>query len=992
MPRIKCQYCGGEHPDASAVKTCWRVSVGGVDEPEPASGPILGRSALITSEQPVPGPWRGLPVIELGPAAPEQLIEELENHHRNRSPVVIRLRGELADPSHAVVEGPVWALDPAFDFPAERAVHAATANSVDFRHGPGRWPWAQRAVALGAAPGGDVVLPDGRPALCDGGPLEFLGPADPGVDGRAVIHRIALEAGVLTPLQENGTLAELAPDQLAAVTATRAAARIIAPAGSGKTRVLTERARHLLRAWRIPPSAVCLVAYNRRAAGEMKQRTADLPELQIRTLNSLGLSILSGTGAFGGGNRPVRTLDEREVREILDRLVSFRRRANTDPAAAWIEALSAVRLGLHSPAEVEEQFNGELENLGGVFDDYRGELARLEAVDYDEQIYAALELLLSDPAVRKRARQRCRVVLVDEFQDLTPAHLLLIRTLAGPDGYVFGVGDDDQTIYGYADASPDWLIDFKRFFPSAGEHALEVNYRCPPGVVRAAGTLLTHNRRRVIKTIRHRSAPGNGRPGEAEATSPGEGAQPQAPGEGAQPQAPGEQSAAPPPSLAVKVTDDVVATTVEGVRAHLSSGAGPADIAVLTRVNSSLAPVQIALKEAEIPVNRAVDTNFANRTAVAAGLAWLRVALSPHRLRPEDVNITLRRPPRKLSPRAVEWAAEKRSLRDLRTLASRLDERLGPKLSDYADDIEMLSEEAATSDTAGLLTIVRDRIGLGGIAAVLDRARGRLERSPHEDELNVLIQIGRLHPGPHDFEKWLRSRLAEPGDPTGVTLATVHKVKGQEWDRVIVHDATAGIMPHRLASDGEEERRIFHVGITRCRTSVTVVAGSPPTPFLDEMAREWVAAPEPEPAAPGQVIREGTRPVVGMVVTDGGYEATVESIEAGGVVVRIGASTNLIPYGKRVYAAGSPTVFIPPSQEAPSKSSAAAEAALRQWRLERARAEGKPAFVFLQDATLKMIAEKMPGNLEELALIKGIGPAKLEALGDQILGVIEEAL
>ncbi|MGH2809616.1 MAG: UvrD-helicase domain-containing protein, partial [Actinomycetota bacterium] len=372
------------------------------------SGPILGRSALITTEQPVPEGWRGLPVIELAPGAPEQLIEQVEEHHRNRNPVVIRLKEELPDPSLAVVAGPVWDLHPAFDFPIEHVVHYATANSVDFRRGRGRWPWAERAMAMGAAPGGDaplaepgtpggdVILPDGRPALCDGGPLAYLDPTDPGVGGRPVIHRVALEAGALTPFEGNGTEADLAPDQLSAVTATGAAARIIAPAGAGKTRVLTERARHLLRAWRVPPSAVCLVAYNRRAAGEMKQRTADLPELQIRTLNSLGLSILSGTGVFGGGNRPIRTLEEREVREILDRLVSFRRRANTDPAAAWIEALSAIRLGLHSPAQIEDQFNGELEDLGRVFDDYRAELASLQAVDYDEQIYGALELLLTD--------------------------------------------------------------------------------------------------------------------------------------------------------------------------------------------------------------------------------------------------------------------------------------------------------------------------------------------------------------------------------------------------------------------------------------------------------------------------------------------------------------------------------------------------------------------------------------------------------------------
>ena len=94
------------------------------------------------------------------------------------------------------------------------------------------------------------------------------------------------------------------------------------------------------------------------------------------------------------------------------------------------------------------------------------------------------------------------MLLVDEFQDLTPAHHLLVRLLAGPEGCVFGVGDDDQTIYGFNGADPQWLIDFAQHFPHAGDHPLEVNYRCPADVVAAAAMLLQHNTRRVPKTIR----------------------------------------------------------------------------------------------------------------------------------------------------------------------------------------------------------------------------------------------------------------------------------------------------------------------------------------------------------------------------------------------------------------------------------------------------------------------------------------------------------
>ena len=95
----------------------------------------------------------------------------------------------------------------------------------------------------------------------------------------------------------------------------------------------------------------------------------------------------------------------------------------------------------------------------------------------------------------------------DEFQDLAPAHLLLVRLLSAPTYDCFGVGDDDQTIYGYNGADPGWLIDFATWFPGSGDHPLEVNYRCPAGVVEVADRLLRHNQRRVAKTIRAAAQP-----------------------------------------------------------------------------------------------------------------------------------------------------------------------------------------------------------------------------------------------------------------------------------------------------------------------------------------------------------------------------------------------------------------------------------------------------------------------------------------------------
>ncbi len=204
--------------------------------------------------------------------------------------------------------------------------------------------------AVGVTAGGpaDIVLADGTPLFVDGGPPD----PPPLASGPGVVHRWGAEAGVLRPATHRPPSAELAPDQLAAVGHRSGAARVIAPAGSGKTRVLTERLRHLVSDRGTPPGTVSALAYNTRAADEMKQRcsgvlTPDGPH--IRTLNSTGLWICS---EFGGG-RP-RVLEELDVRDVLQSQFEIRRQANTDTVAPYIAALSAIRLGLSSPESVEE--------------------------------------------------------------------------------------------------------------------------------------------------------------------------------------------------------------------------------------------------------------------------------------------------------------------------------------------------------------------------------------------------------------------------------------------------------------------------------------------------------------------------------------------------------------------------------------------------------------------------------------------------------------
>jgi DNA helicase-2/ATP-dependent DNA helicase PcrA len=313
--------------------------------------------------------------------------------------------------------------------------------------------------------------------------------------GTAVVHRISLEHGWLTALGPNEPVG-------VALAAGPARGRGGAPApepgsslrpGSGKTRVLTERARLLLRGWGLPPDAVALVAYNVRAANEMRERLGDVGDVRIRTLNALGLRLCGRTS----------TIEEMEV-QAAPRWPGHVSQAGRDRPGGALDrgARAGPANGTgRSPRRSRARCPTCPISTGWPAPTGR-QLAERGVVDFDEQVTGAIERLLADPVYRHRMQRFARVLLVDEFQDLTPAHMLLIRLLTGPAGAVFGVGDDDQTIYGYAGATPRWLVDFGSWFPGASMHPLEVNYRCPAPVVAAASNLLTRNALRVDKVIR----------------------------------------------------------------------------------------------------------------------------------------------------------------------------------------------------------------------------------------------------------------------------------------------------------------------------------------------------------------------------------------------------------------------------------------------------------------------------------------------------------
>jgi DNA helicase-2/ATP-dependent DNA helicase PcrA len=896
---------------------------------------VLGRGVVVNAGDPVPRPWAGAPEVVVDDDAladPASVVAVLHEAWAARRAVAVRLAVDPArfrEPPDIEVAEP-WRLDPGFELWHDRLHFLVWANTYDARDGEPVWWWARKAQRLGAvsaphapadgAAGADVVLPDGTPAWIDGGPR---GDLVTGAVGEAVVvHAESVDCGRLTPVPApDGRPADgsLAADQLRAVCHGSGPARVIAPAGSGKTRVLTERLRHLLASRGYEPEGVVAVAYNRKARDEMVARTAGVGA-RILTLNALGYELV----ASGLGRRP-DVLDVRDVRRLLEPLVPRgARRLNTDPLAPYVEALSAVRLGLRDPIDVEDE-RGDVPGLADAFPAYRAELRRRGVVDFDEQVLLAVELLLGDGAFRRAQQARHRHLLVDEFQDLTPAHVLLIRLLSTPRYDVFGVGDDDQVIYGHAGASPRFLTEFGRCFPAAAEHALEVNYRCPPAVVDSAGHLLTHNRVRVVKRIRAARAD------HATADTPA-----------------GDAGDA----FRVRrhVPQEGATELVGVVRAWLGGegAAQPGDVAVLSRVGSLLLAPHVALVEAGVPVASILRVDVLNRTGLRAALAYLRIAADADHMEPRDLIDVYRRPSRGLPNWIERWLGHCHSIDDVRRAAGRIDDvKVAAKVDGLASDLAKLAAVARSGSSRSVLEHVRDVVGLGQAVDLLD-ATGVAGES-HRDDLEALLQVADLHPDPGGFEPWLRTALTRPTGDHGVVLSTIHRVKGREWPRVVVFGATDGIMPHRL-SDGraalEEERRVFHVAITRAIDRVEVLAdASRPSPFLAELDRDATPAElEAEPVADGSP-RSRQRP------TDVPARPAVPADPADPGTLRL-------------------------------------QAALREWRRTRSRADGVPAYVVIHDRHLTAIAERRPMDRVALAACPGIGPAKLAAYGDELVSLV----
>jgi len=414
------------------------------------------------------------------------------------------------------------------------------------------------------------------------------------------------------------------------------------------------------------------------------------------------------------------------------------------------------------------------------------------------------------------------------------------------------------------------------------------------------------------------------------------------------------------------------AVAAEVIGAWIADGVPPSDLAVLARVHSTLVPVKAALVDRGVATNDLLDAGQLRRTTVRALLAWIELALGPERIPRRVLLETIRRPGRGLTTVARELLDRPHfSLSDLETLGAELEGRRAARWADYLADAATAVRLAEIADAERLVAHVVETIGLGRTAGTLDAGRTNAARSGHVDDLVAVRRAAALHPELTDFIGWLRAALGRPSTAEGVTLSSIHRVKGMEWRRVVVFGVDRDAMPHRLSGDLEEERRILHVAITRGIEEVVVLADADrPSPFLAELAG---TAPPPadEGTSPTKSVEKGA-----TVRLIGGYEGTIVEVGVGTVTVALDTGAEVVAGVEEILGEAGVDEHL-------------AER-LRIWRLETSRRLGVPAYVVFDDRTLEAIATLRPTDERSLLAVPGIGPRRLEDYGDEILGIVAE--
>ena len=628
--------------------------------------------------------------------------------------------------------------------------------------------------------------------------------------------------------------AELNPGQLAAVKAVDGPILVIAGAGSGKTRTLVYRVARLIESG-IPPEAILLLTFTRRAAAEMLQRVGALigfrsDKVTGGTFHSVANLLLRRYGKAIGLEPGFTILDRGDTEDVINLLRTqhgLNDKAKRFPRKNTIAEIFSKAVNKMLPVEdvvLAEflHFTEEIEDLQKLHRAFEAYKRKRLLVDYDDLLVRFRELLETDEGVRRRISDTYRYILVDEYQDTNRLQAELVRKAAFTHDNVMVVGDDSQSIYAFRGATFRNIMDFPKLFPGAQIFKLEENYRSTQPILTLANEVINQAAEKYTKTLFTRKREG-------------------------------------PAPVLVKAVDEntqsrFVAQRVLELR---EEGVALGDIAVLFRSSFHSFDLEIELSRRNVPFVKRGGFKFIETAHVKDVLAHLRVVENPRD--------------------AVSWN---------RLLL--LIEGVGPKksqaliesiLAKEANGLEALREAAAKGTGPGAQ-------GLQDLVRVLEEVSGGrmtpaeqmnavcgyylpILKQHYDDYPKRMKDVEHLHTIAARYgklESFLADLALEPPDESvfdveaedrddeRLILSTIHSAKGLEWHSVFIIWALDGKFPsvYSMTSDDEleEERRLFYVAITRAKQNLYVsypvnvydkssgMVLSKPSRFLDEVRQD----------------------------------------------------------------------------------------------------------------------------------------------------------
>ncbi|HEX2112575.1 MAG TPA: UvrD-helicase domain-containing protein [Gaiellaceae bacterium] len=640
-------------------------------------------------------------------------------------------------------------------------------------------------------------------------------------------------------------LADLNPAQREAVLATEGPVLVVAGAGSGKTRVLTHRIVHLIRAAGAKPNEILAITFTNKAAGEMKRRVEELVGEVARTMWVMTFHAACGRilrrEAPRLGYRSNFTIYDQadQVRLVKNSLEELERDPKRFAPRGIHAQISMAKNQLVGPDEYRRRVASFYDQtVADVYDLYQRRLHASNALDFDDLLMLTVEVLERFPEAAARWQKGFRYLLVDEYQDTNHAQYRLLQLLAARHRNVFAVGDPDQSIYAFRGADIRNILEFERDFPGTKVIPLEQNYRSTNRVLRGANAVIAHNRERKPKNLW---------------SDLGEGE----------------------PVRVIEVEDEhAEARLVAAEVAQLfEEGHAGAEIAVFYRTNAQSRVLEDVLVRQEIPYQVIGGPRFYERAEVKDAVAYLQVLDNPA----DAVSLAriANRPRRgigdaSLARLAAFADAQGITMRDALARGEEAGCGAAPlkAIQRFRALLESLAAEAEELSVPDLVERVLERTGyLEALEAERTvEAQGRIEN------LGELVNVAREYqetaeqPTLSEFLQQIslfsdQDELTEEGGR--ITLMTLHNAKGLEFRAVFLVGMEEGVFPHArsLEEQGlEEERRLCYVGLTRAQERLVLTHASGrslwgsrsynlPSRFLDELPQDEIVRDRLRPAS-----------------------------------------------------------------------------------------------------------------------------------------------